>query len=98
MGDRQDFADDYYDDYRHHGYYHKEGEVLAGVVIGAAIVGAATAAPAPVTTTYITVLPCTASAVIVNGVSYYNCSSTWYQRGYAGGQLTYVVGGPPPGH
>jgi hypothetical protein len=93
MDDRQEFADDHYDDYHHHGYYDNDGAVLAGVIVGAAIVGAATAS-----TGYVTVLPCSAPAIIVDGVSYYNCSSTWYQRGYAGGQVSYVVGGPPPGY
>ena len=99
--DRMDFADDNWDDH-HYGWHNdNDGEVLAGVLIGAAIVGTAAAAastPAPATTTYITVLPCPTSAVIVNGVSYYNCSSTWYQRGHAGSQVTYMVGGPPPGY
>jgi len=96
MEDRQDFVEDNYDDWDHHGHWddHHDGEVLAGVLIGAAIVGAA----ASTTTTYITTLPCSVTAVIVNGVSYYNCSSTWYQRGFAGSQVTYVVGGPPPGY
>jgi hypothetical protein len=94
MEDRQDFAEDNWDDH-HHGYYDNDGEVLAGVLIGAAVVGAAASTT---TTYYITVLPCSAPAVIVNGVSYYNCSSSWYQRGYAGSQVTYVIGGPPPGY
>ena len=56
------------------------------------------AASAPVTTTYITTLPCQVNAVVVNGASYYNCSSTWYQRSYAGSQVTYITAGPPPGY
>ncbi|GEM_PF-4111218 len=63
------------------------GGFYAGVVVGSAV-----------TTTHITTLPCTTKAVIVNGVTYYNCSSEWYQRGYAGSQVTYVVVKAPAGH
>ncbi len=50
------------------------------------------------TVTYITTLPCTSTVVVVNGVSYYNCSSTWYKRGYSGSNVTYIVVAAPPGH
>jgi len=33
--------------------------------------------------------------VVVNGMSYYQCGSTWYQPRYAGSQVTYVVVNPP---
>jgi hypothetical protein len=96
--DRQDFIDDEHDDNwdRHHYDGDGDGDFLAGAIVGGAIVG--TAAAVSTSTTYVTVLPCTASVVVVQGVSYYNCASTWYQRGYAGSQVTYITVGPPPGY
>jgi hypothetical protein len=35
--------------------------------------------------------------VVANGVTYYQCGSTWYQRGYQSGTVVYIVGAPPPG-
>jgi hypothetical protein len=43
-------------------------------------------------------LSCTPTTVIVGGVSYYQCGSTWYNRGYSGGSTTYVVINAPPGY
>jgi hypothetical protein len=40
-------------------------------------------------------LPCSASPYAVNGISYYQCGSTWYTRGYVDGNVGYVVTGPP---
>jgi hypothetical protein len=40
-------------------------------------------------------LPCSASPYAWNGVSYYQCGSTWYTRGYVDGNVGYVVSGPP---
>jgi hypothetical protein len=31
-------------------------------------------------------------------VSYYNCGGTWYNRGYQGGNVTYIVVNAPPGY
>jgi hypothetical protein len=42
--------------------------------------------------------PCTPTTVVVEGVTYYRCDSTWYTRAYQGGDVTYVVVGPPPGY
>jgi hypothetical protein len=53
------------------------------------------AAAAAAQPTYVTVLPCTTSVVIVNGTSYYNCSGTWYSRGYSGGSVVYIVTDAP---
>lgn len=82
--DRQDFIDDQHDDYwdDYNRYYG-----YRGVYVGATV-----------STIYITTLPCTTTAVVVNGVTYYNCSSTWYQRGYAGSSVTYVTVNAPPGY
>jgi hypothetical protein len=40
-------------------------------------------------------LPCSASPYAVNGISYYQCGSTWYTRSYVDGNVAYVVTGPP---
>jgi len=93
--DRQDFVEDERDDY-YDRWDDNDGEFLAGAIVGGAVVGTAVAASTP--TTYVTILPCTTTAVVVNGVSYYNCSSAWYQRGYAGSQVTYVTVAAPPGY
>ncbi|MEA3547637.1 MAG: hypothetical protein U9R66_08230 [Thermodesulfobacteriota bacterium] len=93
--DRQDFIDDerddYWDDHRY-GYGYGYGYGSSTVII------AGGAAETVQTTDYRTTLPCRTSAVVVNGVSYYNCSSTWYQRGYAGNQVTYIVVDSPAGY
>jgi hypothetical protein len=43
-------------------------------------------------------LTCTPTTVIVGSVTYYQCGSTWYQRGYSGGSTTYVVINAPSGY
>jgi len=40
-------------------------------------------------------LPCSASVMVVNGVSYYQCGSMWYTRSYVDGNVAYVVTNPP---
>ncbi len=42
-------------------------------------------------------LSCATSTVVMDGVSYYRCGSTWYSRAYSGGNVTYVVVTPPAG-
>jgi hypothetical protein len=100
--DRKDFVEDEHDDdwdHHHNDWDDNDGELAAGVIIGATIVGAAAAASSSTKTqvTYVTTLPCEATAVSDEGVSYYKCSSTWYQRGYAGSQVTYIQVPAPPG-
>ncbi len=92
--DRQDFIDDELDD----NWDHDDDDFFAGVVVGGVLGGAAASASTSTSTTYIVHLPCTTSAVVVDGVSYYNCSSTWYKRVYSGSQVTYVAVNAPPGH
>ena len=82
--DRQDFIEDEHDD-----YWDDRNSFYVGAAVGAASVR---------TTTYITTLPCTTTAVVVNGVSYYSCTSTWYQRSYSGSQVTYITVAAPPGY
>ena len=86
--DRQDFIEDMHDDHWDHHYHGYGSSFAAGVVVGSA----ATAA------TVVTTLPCSAKVVTVGGVTYYSCGSTWYQRSYAGSNITYVVVNPPSGY
>ena len=90
--DRQDFIEDELDDHYYHNHWYGN-PVAVGVVVGTT---AAAAAPPPAT--YVTTLPCKTVAIVANGISYYNCGDTWYQRSYAGSQITYMVTSPPPGH
>ena len=97
--DRQDFIEDELDDnWDHHHNDWDDGDFAAGVIVGGVMVGAAAAASRSVNqVTYVTTLPCQATAVSVDGVSYYKCSSIWYQRGYAGSQVTFIEVAAPPG-
>lgn len=98
--DRQDFIEDNDDHWDHHhdDWDDNDGELLAGAIVGATIVGVAAAASTPEpTTVYVSTLPCAATAVSVEGVSYYKCGDSWYTRGYAGSQVTYLSVPPPAG-
>ncbi len=98
--DREDFIDEHEDDWddRHDDWDDDDGELLAGAIVGATVVGVAAAATRPEpTTTYVTTLPCEATAVSVEGVSYYKCGENWYTRAYAGSEVTYLSVPAPPG-
>jgi hypothetical protein len=60
----------------------------AAAVTTAVVAGTAAAA-------YSASLPCSASPYAWNGVSYYQCGSSWYTRSYVNGNVAYVVTGPP---
>lgn len=94
--DWQDHYEDEHDDWDDR--WHDDGDVAAALVVGAAVgvavgVTAAAVASSP---TYVTVLPCTATVVVRGSVTYYQCGSTWYTRGYQSGTVVYMVG-PAPG-
>jgi hypothetical protein len=72
-------------------YYGGAAAVAAGVAVGAAV-GAAAAAPPGWT------IACTPTTVVIGATTYYQCGSAWYTRGYSGGDVTYVIVNPPPGH
>jgi hypothetical protein len=46
---------------------------------------------------YLTYAPCS-TTVVVDGSTYYHCSSTWYSRGYEGGDVVYIVTSAPAGY
>jgi hypothetical protein len=54
---------------------------VAGMAIGSMITAAA--------------LPPSCSTVSVNGITYQQCGSTWYQPQYSGSQVNYIVVNPP---
>ena len=59
---------------------------MAGVAIGAAA-----------SSNYVTSVPCN-TTVFVNNVTYYNCNSIWYSRGYEGGETVYITTTAPAGY
>jgi hypothetical protein len=58
--------------------------VTAGVAVTAAAIGSVVHS-----------IPPSCAPVAVNGVTFQQCGSTWYQPQYAGTQITYVVVNPP---
>jgi hypothetical protein len=38
---------------------------------------------------------CSMTQIVVNGITYAQCGSTWYQPVYQGGQVSYQVVSPP---
>lgn len=60
------------------------GAVVATAVVTAAVVGSVVAS-----------LPPSCTTVIVNGFSYRQCGTVWYQPSFAGTSVTYVVVSPP---
>lgn len=81
--DRQDFVEDEWDDHRRR----RAGAALVtGVAIGAAAHN-----------NYVYSVPCS-TTIIVGSMTYYHCSSTWYSRGYEGGEVVYIITSAPAGH
>jgi hypothetical protein len=73
------------------GYYHDHDD---GIGVGGAIaIGVAGMAIGSMITA--AALPPSCSTVSVNGITYQQCGSTWYQPQYAGSQVNYIVVNPP---
>ncbi len=75
------------------GYY--AGGCCYRPVATAAAVTAATVATAAVVGSIVNTLPPSCSTVIVNGFTYQQCGSTWYQPRLAGTTTNYVVVSAP---
>jgi hypothetical protein len=58
-------------------------------------VGATAAVTAAVIGSVVYSLPPSCTSVIINGISYQQCGSTWYQPQYAGSNVSYTVVNPP---
>jgi hypothetical protein len=56
---------------------------------------AAVATTAAIVGSIVTSIPPSCSTVVVNGIGYSQCGSTWYQPQYAGTSVQYVVVNPP---
>ncbi|PZR50739.1 MAG: hypothetical protein DI537_57600 [Stutzerimonas stutzeri] len=72
---------DHWDDWDDH--WHPV-RTAATVAVTAAVVGS-----------IVRSVPPNCSTVVVNGISYSQCGSTWYQPRYAGSSVEYVVVNPP---
>ena len=81
--DRQDFVEDEWDD---HHRRHVGAALVTGVAIGAAAHN-----------NYVYSVPCS-TTIIVGTITYYHCSSTWYSRGYEGGEVVYIITSAPAGY
>lgn len=60
-------------------------------VATAAAVTATSIATAAIVGSMVNTLPPSCSSVIVNGIAYQQCGSTWYQPQFSGGNTSYVV-------
>jgi hypothetical protein len=64
-------------------------------VAAAAAIGTAAALTSAAIGSIVYTLPSSCSAVIVDGITYEQCGSTWYQPQFMGTETTYVVVSPP---
>ena len=70
--------------YHDHGGWGVAAAVATTAVVTAAVVG-----------TRVTVLPPACTVVYVNGFTYHQCGTVWYQPQFVGTSTTYVVVNPP---
>lgn len=85
---RANVANNYNDN---HGGWYNDHPVATAAAVTTAVVGTAAVIGSIVHT-----LPPSCSAMTVNGVTYQQCGSTWYQPQYAGTTVQYVVVNAPP--
>jgi len=74
------------------GYY---GGCCYHPVATAAAVTATAMVTAAVIGSVVNSIPPSCTSVVMNGVAYQQCGSTWYQPQFSGGSTTYVVVNPP---
>jgi hypothetical protein len=79
--------------YQGGGYY--GGGCCYHPVATAAAVTAAAVVTSAVVGSIVHSVPPSCSAVVVNGLTYQQCGSTWYQPQFSGTSTTYVVVNPP---
>jgi hypothetical protein len=80
------------DVHNHGGYY---GGCCYHPVATAAGVAAAATVTAAVVGSIVNTLPPRCTVTVINGISYNQCGSTWYQPQYSGGNVQYVIVNPP---
>ena len=77
------------------GRYDRWGHpIAAGAALGAAA-GVAGAATSEALGSSVAALPPSCSTVVVNGIGYSQCGSTWYEPYYSGTTVQYMVVSPP---
>jgi len=81
-------------DVHHHGGYYGGGCCYHPVATAAAVTTAAIVTAAVIGST-VNTLPVGCTTVVVNGLAYQQCGSTWYQPQYYGSSVSYVVVGRP---
>jgi hypothetical protein len=79
----------------HGGGYYGGGGCCYHPVAAAAAVGTAAALTAAAIGSMVQTLPPSCAAVAVNGVTYQQCGSTWYQPQFVSGATSYVVVAAP---
>lgn len=84
---RANVANNYNDN---HGGWYNDHPVATAAAVATAVVGTAA-----VVGSIVRSLPPSCSAMVVGGVTYQQCGSTWYQPQYAGTTVQYVVVNPP---
>jgi hypothetical protein len=78
-----------------YGGYDRWGHpIAAGAAVGAAA-GVAGAVTSAALGSSIAVLPPSCSTVVVDGIGYSQCGSTWYEPYYSGTTVQYMVVSPP---
>lgn len=87
---RQNTINNYNNNYDHHDGWYDDHPVATAVAVTAAV-----GVTAAVVGSIVHSVPSNCSAVNVNGVTYQQCGSTWYQPQYAGTQVQYIVINPP---
>ena len=76
-------------------YVHSNTSYYGGCCYNPAPVAAAVVATAIVVGTRVNTLPPACTVVIVNGLTYQQCGSTWYQPQFVGTSTTYIVVNAP---
>lgn len=90
LSDAREDWQEHGDDHWGGGHYHHP--VATGLTVGSAMaIGSAITSSAFNAMTF-------PPAVMINGVSYYNCGGAWYSRGYQGGSVTCIVVNAPVGY
>jgi hypothetical protein len=79
--------------YNHGGYY--GGGCCYHPIATAAAVTATVAVTAAVVGSIVNTVPASCVPVVVNGLTYQQCGSTWYQPQFVGSSTSYVVVAPP---
>jgi hypothetical protein len=77
-----------------HGGYYGGGCCYHPVAVAAAVTATAVVTAA-VVGSMVHTLPPACSVVVVNGLSYQHCGSTWYQPQFSGSTTTYIVVNQP---